>query len=169
MSVFSTTIIGGDEGLGKGFYLQMAGFSAGRLQTAGRALGVMQAAFEEAIKYAKDRKVFAKPIIDYQLTKYKIARMATLIHVIRQFTYDSAKLMDAGDGVLEASMVKIYASRMAEWVTREAMQIHGGMGYAEEFPVSRYYVDARVFSIFEGAEETLILRVVARQLLEGAL
>lgn len=162
-------LIGGTEGLGKGFYLQMEGFSGGRLQTAGRALGVMQAAFEEAVKYSRDRKVFDKPIGDYQITKYKLARMAMLIHVNRQFTYAVARLMDEHKGQLEASMVKIYASRMAEWVTREAMQIHGGMGYAEEFPVSRYFVDARVFSIFEGAEETLILRVVAKQLLENVL
>ncbi|MCP5463600.1 MAG: acyl-CoA/acyl-ACP dehydrogenase [Deltaproteobacteria bacterium] len=162
-------VVGGEEGLGKGFYLQMEGFAGGRLQTAGRALGVMQAALEEAVNYANDRKVFGKPIADYQLTKFKIAKMAALIHVIRQFTYACARLMDDHKGGLEASMVKIYASRMAEWVSREAMQIHGGMGYAEEFPVSRLFVDARVFSIFEGAEETLILRVVARQLLEEAL
>lgn len=162
-------LIGGDEGLGKGFYLQMAGFAAGRLQTAARALGVMQAAFDEAVRYAMARRVFGKPLSDYQLTRYKLARMAGLIHVIRQFTYHAARLMDQNQGDLEASMVKIYASRTAEWITREAMQIHGGMGYAEEFPVSRYFVDARVFSIFEGAEETLILRVVGRQLLEQAL
>lgn len=162
----SENLIGSEAGLGQGFYLQMAGFAAGRLQTAGRALGVMQAAFEAAVTYAKERKVFARAIADYQLTQYKLARMATLIHVIRQFTYKVAHLMDRGEGTLEASIIKIYASRMAEWVTREAMQIHGGMGYAEEFPVSRYFVDARVFSIFEGAEETLILRVVAKQLLE---
>lgn len=162
-------VIGGKDGLGKGFYLQMEGFAGGRLQTAGRALGVMQAAFEAGVTYALDRKVFGKPIGDYQITKYKIARMAALIHVIRQFTYGVARLMDGHGGQIEASQVKLYASRTAEWVTREAMQIHGGMGYAEEFPVSRYFVDARVFSIFEGAEETLILRVVARLLLEKAL
>jgi (2S)-methylsuccinyl-CoA dehydrogenase len=162
-------LIGGAAGLGKGFYLQMEGFAGGRLQTAGRALGVMQAAFEEAVKYALDRKVFGKPIGEYQMTQYKLARMAMLIHVNRQFTFAVARLMDDHQGQIEASMVKLYASRMAEWVTREAMQIHGGMGYAEEFPVSRYFVDARVFSIFEGAEETLILRVVARLLLEKAL
>lgn len=162
-------LIGGEEGLGKGFYLQMEGFAGGRLQTAGRALGVMQAAFEAAVQYAKDRKVFGQPIANYQLTKYKIARMAALIHVNRQLTYHVARLMDEGKGLMEASLVKIYASRMAEWVTREAMQIHGGMGYAEEFAVSRYFVDARVFSIFEGAEETLVMRVVARQMLQDAL
>ena len=77
--------------------------------------------------------------------------------------------MAAGEGTLEASMVKAYVCRAAEWVTREAMQLHGGMGYAEEFPVSRFFVDARVLSIFEGADETLCLRVIARRLAEQAL
>jgi (2S)-methylsuccinyl-CoA dehydrogenase len=76
--------------------------------------------------------------------------------------------MDVGKGQMEASLVKLFSCRAAEWVTREAMQIHGGMGYAEETPVSRYFVDARVLSIFEGAEETLALKVVARDLVSGA-
>ena len=80
-----------------------------------------------------------------------------------------AKKMANGEGTLEASMVKAYVCRAAEWVTRESMQLHGGMGYAEEFPVSRFFVDARVLSIFEGADETLCLRVIARRLTEQAL
>jgi (2S)-methylsuccinyl-CoA dehydrogenase len=94
--------------------------------------------------------------------------MAVLIQVARQFAYQVARLMANGEGTLEASMLKAYVCRAAEWVTREAMQIHGGMGYAEEFPVSRYFVDARVLSIFEGADETLALKVVARRLVEQA-
>jgi (2S)-methylsuccinyl-CoA dehydrogenase len=78
-------------------------------------------------------------------------------------------MMARGEGALEASMVKAYVCRAAEWVTREAMQLHGGMGYAEEYAVSRYFVDARVLSIFEGADETLCLRVIARRLTEQAL
>jgi len=77
--------------------------------------------------------------------------------------------MDEGKGTMEASLVKFYASKISEWVTREAMQIHGGYGYAEEFPVSRYFVDARIFSIFEGAEEVLALRVIAPALLKKYL
>ena len=92
--------------------------------------------------------------------------MAVVIQAARQFTYPVARLMAKGEGTLEASMVKAYVCRAAEWVTREAMQIHGGMGYAEEFPVSRYFVDARVLSIFEGADETLCLKVIARRLVE---
>ncbi len=162
-------VIGGEAGLGKGFYYQMEGFAGGRLQTAARATGVMQAALDRALSYSAERKVFGKPIADYQLTQWKLARMAMLTQTARQFTYAVAQQLDAGEGQLEASMVKLWASRVAEWVTREAMQLHGGMGYAEEYDVSRYFVDARVFSIFEGAEETLALRVVARQALQRAL
>ncbi len=158
-------VLGGLAGIGKGFYYQMEGFAGGRLQTAARATGVMQAALEAAVRYAKERKVFGVPIASYQLTKWKLAKMAMLTQVARQFTYDVAGLLDAGKGQTEASMVKLWASKQAEWVAREAMQLHGGMGYAEEYDVSRYFVDARVFSIFEGAEEVLALKVVARQVL----
>jgi len=158
-------LIGGEEGLGKGFYLQMQGFENGRLQTAARALGVMQAAYEAAVAYAAERKVFGSPIGDYQLTQAKLGRMAAIIQATRQCSYHVARLMAGSEGALEASMVKAYVCRAAEWVTREAMQIHGGMGYAEEFAVSRYFVDARVLSIFEGADETLALKVIARRLI----
>jgi (2S)-methylsuccinyl-CoA dehydrogenase len=164
----SENLIGGEEGLGRGFYLQMEGFENGRLQTAARALGVMQAAYEAAFDYATNRVVFGKPIVEYQLTRAKLARMAVLIQATRQFSYHVARLMAKGEGALEASMLKAYVCRAAEWVTREAMQVHGGMGYAEEFGVSRYFLDARVLSIFEGADETLALKVVARRLLERA-
>lgn len=165
----AANLVGGDAGLGRGFYLQMEGFENGRLQTAARAVGLMQAAFDAGLEYAGDRKVFGKPVFDYQLTKAKLARMAVLIQAGRQFSYDVARRMAKGEGTLAASMVKAYVCRAAEWVTREAMQLHGGMGYAEEFPVSRYFVDARVLSIFEGADETLCLRVIARRLAEQAL
>ncbi len=162
-------LVGGEAGLGRGFYLQMEGFAGGRLQTAARAVGVMQAAYEKALSYSLERKVFNQPIFNYGLTQFKLARMATLIQASRQFTYKAARLMDQGKGQIEASMVKFFASKVAEWVAREAQQIHGGMGYAEEYAVSRYFVDARVFSIFEGAEEILALKVIARNLLESPL
>jgi (2S)-methylsuccinyl-CoA dehydrogenase len=162
----SECLIGGPEGEGRGFYLQMRGFENGRLQTAARALGVMQAAYEAARDYANNRVVFGARIADYQLTRLKLARMLFIIQATRQFTFEVARLMAKDEGSLEASMVKAYVCRAAEWVTREAMQIHGGMGYAEEFPVSRYFVDARVLSIFEGADETLALKVIARRLVE---
>jgi len=128
----------------------------------------MQAAFEKSLSYATDRKVFGQPVGDYQLTRVKLARMGMLLQVCRQFTYGVGRLLDKGEGQMEASLVKVLACNVAEWVTREAMQIHGGMGYAEETAVSRYFVDARVLSIFEGAEETLALKVIARSLIENA-
>jgi (2S)-methylsuccinyl-CoA dehydrogenase len=159
-------LVGGEKGVGRGFYLQMAGFENGRLQTAARAVGLMQAAFEAGIAYTHDRTVFGQSLFDFQLSKVKLARMAALIQAGRQFSYAVARKMAVGEGTLEAAMVKAYVCRAAEWVTREAMQLHGGMGYAEEFPVSRYYVDARVLSIFEGADELLCMRVIARRLAE---
>jgi len=157
-------LVGGESGLGQGFYLQMAGFENGRLQTAARALGVMQAAYEAALEYAQHRRVFDSNLIEFQLTQAKLGRMAMLIQAGRQFAYSVARLMAQGTGQMEASMVKAYVCKAAEWVTREAMQIHGGMGYAEEFPVSRLFVDARVLSIFEGSDEVLCLKVIARRI-----
>ena len=160
--------VGGEDGLGRGFYYQMAGFENGRLQTAARAVGVMmQAAYEKARQYSLDRVVFGHPIHDYELTQAKLGRMVVLIQAGRQFSYQVARLMADGRGQLEASMVKAYVCKVAEWVTREAMQIHGGFGYAEEYEVSRYFVDARVLSIFEGADETLCVKVIARRMLEA--
>jgi (2S)-methylsuccinyl-CoA dehydrogenase len=166
--VADDNLVGLEDGLGKGFYLQMAGFENGRLQTAARAIGVMQAAYEDARQYALDRSVFGKPVAEYQLTKAKLARMAVTIQAARQFSYAVARLMAKGEGTLEAALVKAYVCKAAEWVTREAMQIHGGYGYAEEYAVSRYFVDARVLSIFEGADETLCLKLIARRLVEQA-
>ncbi len=159
-------LVGGESGLGRGFYFQMAGFENGRIQTAARAVGVMQAAYEAALDYARNRVVFGAPIIDYELTRVKLGTMAAIIQCSRQFSLSVARQMGNGGGSMEASMAKAYVCRAAEWVTREAMQIHGGMGYAEEYPVSRYFVDARVLSIFEGADETLCLKVVTRRLLD---
>jgi (2S)-methylsuccinyl-CoA dehydrogenase len=160
-------LIGEESGLGRGFYFQMAGFENGRIQTAARAVGVMQAAYDAALEYAKTRQVFGRALIAYELTRVKLATMAVIIQCARQFSLEVAREMGRGGGTLEASMAKAYVCRAAEWVTREAMQLHGGMGYAEEYSVSRYFVDARVLSIFEGADETLCLKVIARRLLDG--
>jgi (2S)-methylsuccinyl-CoA dehydrogenase len=162
-------VVGGEAGLGKGFYLTMAGMVGGRMQTSARACGVMRAALRAAIRYTADRKVFAAALTDFPLTQAKLARMAARLATCRQLAYAVAGLVDKGEGRMEASLVKLLACRSAELVTREALQLHGGMGYAEETAVSRYFVDARVLSIFEGAEETLALKVVARSLMERAL
>ncbi len=154
----------GEEG--RGFYLQMQGFAGGRIQTAARAIGVMEAAFRSAVSYVKSRKLFGQHLADYTLTKFKLAQMAARIQANRQLSYRVATLMDQEKGGTEASLVKLLACKDAEWVTREAMQLHGGMGYSEEYPVSRYFLDARVLSIFEGAEEVLALQVIARPYLQ---
>jgi (2S)-methylsuccinyl-CoA dehydrogenase len=161
-------LVGGEDWLNRGFYLQMEGFSMGRLQTAGRAVGVMQAALEDAFAYARARRVFGKPVADHQLPAAMLGRMAMLVTAARQLNYRAARLLDRDDpeGQMVASLAKLYASRMAEVVTRDAMQLFGGMGYAEETAVSRYFVDARVLTIFEGAEEVLAVRVIARALLD---
>lgn len=161
-------LIGEEGGRGKGFYFTMEGFSGGRIQTAARACGLMRGAYEAALRQAENRQVFGQKLGDYQLTLCKIAKMAIHILACRQFTYDTGRLLDEGNGQTDASLVKIFSCRTAEWVTREAMQIHGGIGYAEESAVSRYWADARVLSIFEGAEEVLALRVVGRHLLKSA-
>ncbi len=161
----SSHLIGGDDGIGRGFYLQMAGFENGRLQTAARAVGVMQRAWELAREYAADRTVFGAPVADYQLTQVKLGTMASMIQMSRQFSYAVAQKMASGDGALEAAMAKAYVCKAAEWVTRESLQIHGGMGYAEEYEISRLFVDARVLSIFEGADETLCLKLIGRRLI----
>jgi (2S)-methylsuccinyl-CoA dehydrogenase len=129
----------------------------------------MQAAFVQARAYAESRRVFGKPLRDFPLTREKLAEMAAGVAACRQATYAAARLLDAGRGQADASRVKLLACHHAEHITRDAMQLHGGMGYAEEFAVSRLFADARVLSIFEGAEEVLALRVIVPALLQAHL
>ena len=159
-------LIGEAGGLGKGFYMQMAGFAAGRLQTGGRSTGLAQAALQRTCEYAIDRKQFGKPIGQYGLTQYKLGRMATHIAAARQLTYAAARAVDEDESIaLEPAMAKLYSSDVAVWVTQEGQQLHGGWGYAEEFAISRYVVDATVLPIFEGVKPILELKVIARNLL----
>ena len=158
-------LIGLEEGRGKGFYYTMKGFSGGRLQTAARACGLMRAAFEDALQYSSGRKVFGNSVSEFPISIARFARMGSYIVACKELTYEVATLMDKGAGQMEASLVKLLACRAAEWVTRDALQLFGGMGYAEESAVSRYFVDARVLSIFEGAEETLAIRVLGKSLI----
>ncbi len=164
----AANLIGGDDGRGRGFYLQMAGFENGRLQTAARAVGLMQRAYELARAYAGERRVFGRALDEYQLTRVKLGTMAAIVQISRQYSYRVARQIARGDGALEAAMAKAFVCKAAEWVTREALQIHGGYGYAEEYEISRLFVDARVLSIFEGADETLCLKLIARRLLGRA-
>jgi len=154
---------------GGGFALQMKGFAGGRIQTAARAVGVMEAAFRAAVAYTKERRVFGRTLDQLPLVRRKLADMAARVALSRQMTYAVCDQMDDGGGQVEASLVKLLACKDAETVTREAMQLHGGMGYSEEFAVSRYWQDARVLSIFEGAEEALAILVIARSLLRERL
>ena len=147
---------------GEGFYLMMQGFSGGRIQTAARAIGVMEAALRQAISYVQERHVFGQPLAQMPLTQVKIAQMTARLQASRQLAYATGRQMDTEQGAFDAALVKLISCKEAEWVTREAMQLHGGMGYAEEYPVSRYWLDARVLSIFEGAEEVLAVRVIGR-------
>ena len=124
----------------------------------------MEAAFEAALGYSEDRTVFGQSVSRYGLSKVKLARMAMALQSARMLTLEVGRLLDAGKGN-GSKPRQALCRRAAETVCREALQLHGGMGYAEETAVSRYFVDARVLSIFEGAEETLALKVVGRALL----
>lgn len=159
-------LVGGEPGLNRGFYLQMAGFAAGRLQTGGRATGLAQAALEASAAYANDRKQFKRPLGEFQLTQYKLGRMAAQVAAARQLTYAAAPAMDKDEGAtLTAAMAKLLACDVAVSVTQEGQLIHGGWGYGEEYPISRYVVDALVLPIFEGVKPVLELKVIARTLL----
>jgi (2S)-methylsuccinyl-CoA dehydrogenase len=159
-------LVGEGVGLNKGFYLQMTGFAAGRLQTGGRATGLAQAALERTAEYANDRKQFGQPIGQFQLTQHKLGRMATHIMASRQLTYAAALAMDADESVaLQPAMAKLFSSDVAVWTSQEGQLVHGGWGYAEEFAISRYVVDAQVLPIFEGVKPILELKVIARNLL----
>jgi alkylation response protein AidB-like acyl-CoA dehydrogenase len=132
----------------------MVTYESARIQTAARAVGVMQAAFEAALKYSKERVQFGKPIAEFQIIKHKLAHMATQIEAARQLIHHAARLKDAGQPCLkEAAMGKLFASEMAERVCSEAIQIHGGYGYVSDFPVERIYRDVRVCQIYEGTSD----------------
>lgn len=161
----NANVIGGETGLGRGFYLQMHGFAGSRLQTAGRALGLMGAAFSTGLQYIHERHVFNQPLLSYPLVRRRLVSLAAQIQACRRLTFLAAAELDARRGDMAAAMAKLLTAQTAEIVTRQVQQWHGGMGYAEEFPISRHFVDARVLAIFEGAEEVLALRVIARTLL----
>lgn len=160
-------LVGGESGLGQGFYLQMAGFAAGRLQTGGRALGVAQAAVDRTAEYVVDRKQFGQPILEFQLTQYKLGRMAAKLQAARALTYAAARAMDQDERKAAplAAQAKLLACDVAVEVTQEGQLLHGGWGYAEEYAISRYVVDALVLPIFEGVKPILELKVVGRSLL----
>ena len=163
--VKAENLLGGVEGLG--FKQLMQTFESARIQTAARAIGVAQAAMEQAIGYAKSRIQFGRPIAEFPRVADKIVMMAVEIMIARQLTYHAAREKDSGRRCdLEAGMAKLYGARVAWANADNALQIHGGNGFALEFPVSRSLCDARILNIFEGAAE-IQAQVIARRLLDG--
>ncbi len=162
-------LVGGEAGLGRGFYLQMSGFAAGRLQTGGRACGLAQAALEETAKYVAGRNQFGRSIASYQLTQYTLGRMAAKLLAARAITYAAARAMDEDERKAAplAAQAKLLACDIAVEVSQQGQLMHGGWGYAEEYPISRYVVDAQVLPIFEGVKPILELKVIGRALLSG--
>ena len=159
-------LLGGVEG--QGFKQLMTTFEAARIQTAARAIGVAQSAMDMALKYALDRKQFGKAIYAFPRVANKIVMMAVETMVARQLTYFAAREKDQGRRCdLEAGMAKLLGARIAWANADNALQIHGGNGFALEYPVSRLLCDARILNIFEGAAE-IQAHVISRRLLEGA-
>jgi (2S)-methylsuccinyl-CoA dehydrogenase len=147
----------------------MATFEAARIQTAARAIGVAQCALELALRYASERVQFGKPILSFPRVSDKIVMMAVEVMMARQITYFAAREKDQGRRCdLEAGMAKLLAARVAWAAADNAVQIHGGNGFALEYPVSRVLCDARILNIFEGAAE-IQAQVIARRLLEGGV
>lgn len=142
----------GDEG--QGYKIALGNLEGGRIGIAAQCIGIARAALEAATLYSREREAFAKPLAEHQAVAFKLADMATQITAARQLTLHAAALKDAGEPCLsEASMAKLFASEMAERVCSDAIQIHGGYGYLQDFPVERYYRDVRACQIYEGTSE----------------
>lgn len=163
--VKAENLLGGLEG--QGFKHLMATFESARIQTAARAIGVGQNAFETGLQYALDRNQFGKPIFEFPRVANKLVMMAAELIGVRQLNYFSARRKDEGKRCdLEAGMAKLLAARVAWAAADNAVQIHGGNGFALEYPISRILQDARILNIFEGAGEVQAM-VIARRLVEG--
>lgn len=155
----------GEEG--QGFKIALSTLDASRIGIAAQSVGIAQAAFDAALRYAQEREQFGQPIAQFQAIQWMLVDMATRIDAARLLTLRAALKEDAGERCTkEASMAKLFASEVATWVCDQAIQIHGGYGYSREYPVERYYRDARVTRIYEGTSEVQRL-VIANQLLKG--
>jgi len=151
---------------GDGFRIAMTALDSGRIGIAAQSVGVAQAALDAAVSYAKEREQFGQPISKFQGLRWMLADMATEIEAVRQLTFSAAAKKDRGEKyTMQASMAKLFASEMVNRVTANALQIHGGYGYTKEYPVERFFRDARVFTIYEGTSE--IQRVVIANHLLG--
>ncbi len=167
LRVGNEAVLGGEEGIGRGFYNAMGFLEVARAHTAARAIGLARGALEDSIDYAKQRRQFGQSIGDFQAIRFKIAEMGATVEAARQLMYSVCDAIDTGRRCdKESSMAKWFASEMAEKVTSEALQIHGGYGYTTDLPIERYWRDARLTKIFEGTSE-IQLRIISDRLLEN--
>jgi len=156
----------GEEG--QGYRIALSNLEGGRIGIAAQAIGMARAAYEHAVTYARERETFGTPIIEHQAVIFRLAEMRTKIEAARQLTHNAARLRDAGEPCLaEAAMAKLYASEMAEEVCSDAIQIHGGYGYLQDFPVERIYRDVRVTKIYEGTSDIQKL-IIGRDIAAGS-
>ena len=165
----ATTEIVGDEN--RGFPIALSILDSGRIGVAAQAVGIAQAAMEESVKYAQEREQFGQPIANFQAIQFKLADMAMKVDAARLLTLRAAHLRDQPDlrPSKEISIAKLYASEIANWVANEAVQIHGGYGYIKEYPVERYFRDARITEIYEGTSEAQRIVISRAILKEGAI
>lgn len=156
----------GEEG--QGYRIALSNLEGGRIGIAAQAIGMARAAYEHAVAYARERETFGTAIIEHQAVIFRLAEMRTKIEAARQLTHNAARLRDAGEPCLaEAAMAKLYASEMAEEVCSDAIQIHGGYGYLQDFPVERIYRDVRVTKIYEGTSDIQKL-IIGRDIVAGS-
>ncbi|MEI5678286.1 MULTISPECIES: acyl-CoA dehydrogenase family protein [unclassified Mesorhizobium] len=159
-------VLGGEAGIGQGFKYFMAAVELGRVNVAARAVGVARCAFELAIRYAQERQTFGRKIAQHQAIQMKLAQMGTQIRAAELLTFDAARRKASGERAdLEAGMAKLYATEAAQFCAIEAMRIHGGYGYSQEYMVERLYRDAPLLILGEGTNEIQQL-LIARRLLE---
>ncbi len=162
----ATTVLGGEDGIGRGFQFFMSGIEVGRVNVAARGVGVAQAALDEAVRYAQEREAFGKPIGRHQAVQLMLAKMATRTEAARLLTLQAAQKKASGERAdLEAGMAKYFATEAAQDNSLDSMRIHGGYGYSTEFNVERLYRDAPLLLIGEGSNEIQQL-IIARRLLE---
>lgn len=151
---------------GQGFRIALTMLDGGRIGVAAQAVGIAQAALDAAVKYSKERFQFGKPICEFQAIQWMLADMSTRVEAARLLTYNAALKKQAGERFSrEAAMAKLFASEAAVWVVGRSMQIHGGYGYMREYPIERYYRDAKITEIYEGTSEVQRM-VIARALLD---
>jgi alkylation response protein AidB-like acyl-CoA dehydrogenase len=159
-------VLGGEEGVGKGFTQMMDALEVGRVNVAARGVGIAQRALELALRYSQERKTFGKPIAKHQAIQFKLADMATQVEAARLMTLKAARMKDAGQrSDLEAGMAKLFASEAGRFVVEESFRIHGGYGYSKEYEIERLYRDAPLLLIGEGTSEIQRM-VIGKKVLE---